>query len=73
MTRRTALLTCLIASREIVASGQGIGISCPPGQPNRLVITLGSKPYEIGSLQVMFEGKILNFTSQEIWDTLSVK
>ena len=73
MTRRTALLACFTASTKVVASGQGMGISCPPGQPNRLIIAFGSLPYEIGSLQVMFQQKILNFTAQEIWDALGGK
>ena len=77
MTRRTAMLACLAASTDIAAKSmpipQGLGISISPGQPNRLIIALGSGPYESGSLQIMFQGKIISFTSQEIWDILSQK
>jgi hypothetical protein len=74
MTRRVAFLACLAASIEVVAKGmplpQGLGISITPGQPNKLIIAFGSSPYEIGTLQLMFQGKTITFTAQEIWDTL---
>lgn len=74
MTRRTALLACLSVVPEVIAKGmplpQGFGIVITPGQPNRLVISLGNSPYDIGSLQLMFKGEIINFDAQQIWDTL---
>jgi len=75
VTRRTALLACLGASVPVVAHGMplpqgGLGVSISAGQPTRLVIALGSVPYEVGTLQLMFQGQVRTFTSQEIWDAL---
>lgn len=75
MTRRVALLACLATSTEIVVKGiplsqEGLGIAITPGQPNRLIISFGNSPYEIGSLQLIFKGETINFSAQEIWSAL---
>jgi hypothetical protein len=76
LTRRTALLACLAPACAVVGTNpslvaaQGLGWAQTPGQPNRLVIALGSQPYEIGSLEIRFNGKAKTFTSAELWDVL---